>query len=275
MAGQPKRRPWIVGNWKMHGLRASLSALLDIDTAARECGAVDVAVALPFTLMYAGTQSVKQIAIGAQTCHAQPQGAHTGDISAAMLCDSGAEFVIVGHSERRLDCAETDDIVRNKLHAVLSFGLTAILCVGESHAEREAGVAEKRVREQLDHALSGLAPSPGLGQRLAIAYEPIWAIGTGLVPEAAVIAATHAALRESITKTLGAYAEPVRLLYGGSVHEGNARTILSLADVDGALVGSASLDPRRFSSIISTAQETCNRKMIDQISVADEAALLH
>ncbi|WP_206244825.1 triose-phosphate isomerase [Novosphingobium terrae] len=255
MDRRPERRSWIVGNWKMHGLRASLAAVVEIDRAAQACGEVDVALALPFTLIHAAAQAVSHIAIGGQNCHTQPQGAYTGDISAAMLHDSGADCVILGHSERRLDCGETDEIVRDKLHTALSSGLTVILCLGEHLAEREAGLAEDKVRQQLTHALTGLTPSPDLARHLAIAYEPIWAIGTGLVPEAPAIAAMHGAIRQSLAQALGPSARTIRLLYGGSVDEGNAPAILRLADVDGALVGNASLDSARFAAIIQAAQD--------------------
>jgi triosephosphate isomerase len=167
---------------------------------------------------------------------------------------AGAGFVILGHSERRIGFGETDEIVRNKLSAALGSGLRALLCVGESRDEREAGLAGETVRRQVSHALAAVAGDPEASARLAIAYEPVWAIGTGLLPDADAIAAMHALIRETLRAVPGVAADRVPILYGGSVHEGNAGEILSIPDVDGALVGHASLEAERFTAIIRAAQ---------------------
>jgi len=250
MNRQAARRPWIVGNWKMHGMRSSLAIVREIDAAAQACDGVDVALALPFTLIHAGAQAVQHIAIGGQNCNVLPEGPYTGEISGPMLLDAGAGFVILGHSERRIGFGESDEIVRRKLGVALESGLRGLLCVGESKAEREAGLAAEVVKRQVAHALDGVAG----GADLAIAYEPVWAIGTGLVPDAQAIAAMHALIRETLRAALGDGADRVPILYGGSVHEGNAGEILRIADVDGALVGHASLEAERFAAIIRAAQ---------------------
>ncbi|MHB1430430.1 MAG: triose-phosphate isomerase [Rhodocyclaceae bacterium] len=254
MSRQAARRPWIVGNWKMHGMRSSLATVREIDAAAQTCEGVDVALALPFTLIHAGAQAAGHIAIGGQTCNALPDGPYTGEISAPMLLDAGAGFVILGHSERRTGFGETDEIVRDKLGAALGSGLRALLCVGESRDERETGLAGETVRRQVSHALAAIAGDPEASARLAIAYEPVWAIGTGLLPDADAIAAMHALIRETLRAVPGVVADRVPILYGGSVHEGNAGEILRIPDVDGALVGHASLEAGRFAAIIRAAQ---------------------
>lgn len=230
------RRKLIAGNWKMHGSRAAL-AEIDAIAAAMPDG-VDVAIFPPFTLIEAGCG--RGVAIGGQDCHAVATGAHTGCVSAAMLAEAGATMCIVGHSERRADEGETDALVRAKAEAAMAAGLTAIVCVGETLAQRDAGQAEAVVRAQLAGSL------PDVRDHLVIAYEPVWAIGTGRVPTADDIAVVHASIRE--------IAGPdVRILYGGSVKASNAAEILHISDVDGALVGGASLTAADFVPIIRAA----------------------
>jgi triosephosphate isomerase len=194
------KRPYVVGNWKMHGLLSSLPSILDIDRAAACYAGVDVALALPFTLINPAAITVEHATIGGQNCHAAQEGAFTGDISGRMLADCGARFVLLGHSERRLGCGEDSATVRAKMRATLDDGLAAILCVGESAEERDAGHAEIRVQEQL---LASLPEDLTPGDAITIAYEPIWAIGTGRIPQPEDIAAMHAALRQTLRDRLG------------------------------------------------------------------------
>lgn len=230
------RRKLIAGNWKMHGLRAALGELDAIATAASP--AIDVLVCPPFTLV--GEAIGRGVAVGGQDCHANVAGAHTGCVSAAMLADLGATHCIVGHSERRTDNGETDVDVRAKAEAAIAAGLTAIVCVGETFAEREAGNALAVVDAQLKGSL------PGMLDRVVIAYEPVWAIGTGLTPSIEDVAEMHGAIR--------AFAGPeMRILYGGSVKPANAAELLGTANVDGALVGGASLTASDFAPILAAA----------------------
>ena len=240
----------VVGNWKMHGLVADLVEVQAIAAAAADQPSVDVALCLPATLIERAARAVPGFAIGAQDVHAKGQGAHTGDISVAMLRDAGARLTIVGHSERREDHAEDDVSVRGKAEAALGGGLSVILCVGESLQVREAGEAVPFVTEQLRRCLP---PKGNPLERLAIAYEPIWAIGTGKVPSLAEIGEMHSALRALIAEQYGNDGEPVRILYGGSVKASNAHEIFSVADVDGALVGGASLKAADFIPIVEAA----------------------
>ena len=238
----------VAGNWKMHGSGADLAEIGAIARAAAGAGC-DVALCLPATLVERAARAAPGFAIGGQDCHAAAQGAHTGDISAAMLKDAGAVLTIVGHSERRQAHGETDADVRAKAEAGLSHGLAVILCVGESLAVREQGEAVATVCAQLDASL----PPGADTARLSVAYEPIWAIGTGLVASPADIGEMHAALRERL---VGAYGEPgraVRILYGGSVKAANAAEIFAVPDVDGALVGGASLKAADFLPIVAAA----------------------
>lgn len=235
------RRKLIAGNWKMHGLTRDLSFLGEIGPAAPGC---DILVCPPATLLasFASTARGSGVLTGAQDCHSAESGAHTGDLSAQMLADAGASHVIVGHSERRSDHGETDSIVRAKAEAALKAGLTPILCVGETRAEREAGRAESVVAAQL----AGSWPAKD-GETI-IAYEPVWAIGTGLTACVQDIAVMHGFIRSLIVD-----GSRRRILYGGSVKPDNARDILALEDVDGALVGGASLDAASFRAIIAAA----------------------
>ena len=243
-------RPYIVGNWKMNGTRASLSEARAIDRGAARHPGVHVAIAPPATLISQMADAVETISLGGQDCHEAASGAFTGDISAAMLSDVGASFVIVGHSERRTGHAETDAMVRAKAEAATAAGLGVIVCVGETEAERDAGNAEKVVTKQLGGSLPPEAGTPG---QVTVAYEPIWAIGTGRVPSAADVSAMHCAIRAKLEKTYGAAHAGVRILYGGSVNAGNAAELLHCDEVGGALVGGASLTAESFLTIVSAA----------------------
>lgn len=241
-------RKLVAGNWKMHGTSAELGQVTAISLAAETAGC-DVALFLPATLIERAVQSAPGFSIGGQDCHASDKGAHTGDISAAMLKDAGATMTVVGHSERRQAHGETDTAVRAKAEAALGAGLAVIVCVGESLPVREAGDAVQTVAEQLDSSLPG-AGDPG---RLAVAYEPIWAIGTGKIPSTAEIAEMHAALRQRLLFAYGQGGAGVRILYGGSVKASNAAEIFAIPDVDGALVGGASLKADDLLPIIEAA----------------------
>ena len=241
------RRRLIAGNWKMNGTSAALGEVSAIARAAAEHRAVDVALCLPATLIGRAVEAAPGFAIGGQDVHANPDGAHTGCISAAMLLDAGASLAIVGHSERRSDQHESDADVRAKAQAGLAAGLHVILCVGESDEVRSNGNAVSHVIDQLDASL------PDDPSRLSIAYEPIWAIGTGKVAGVAEIGEMHAALRQRLVTTYGAAGEAVRILYGGSVKASNAAEIFAVPDVDGALVGGASLTAADFVPIVEAA----------------------
>ncbi|MEC7398843.1 MAG: triose-phosphate isomerase [Pseudomonadota bacterium] len=246
-------RPYIVGNWKMNGTRAMLSEARAIDRAAQRYMKVEVALAPPFTLLHAVHREAEQIGVGAQDCHAEPDGAHTGDVSATMVADSGAKFVVLGHSERRGDHGESDALIAAKVSAALEAGLRIILCCGESEATRDAGKAEEFVLDQLR---AGLPKLDDAAERVTVAYEPIWAIGTGRTAEGADIAAMHLAIHSLLVETYGEeQAAGVRILYGGSVKPDNAREILSLPHVGGALVGGASLSAESFLGIVVAASE--------------------
>ncbi len=240
-------RKLIAGNWKMNGLAAPGRALADA-VAADASTACDVLICPPATLIAALAGGA--LAVGGQDCHWEASGAHTGDVSAAMLADAGAVAVIVGHSERRQDHGETDEIVARKAAAAQGAGLTAIVCVGETQAEREAGETLERIGAQLAGSLGeGIDPA-----RLVIAYEPVWAIGTGLVPGVGEIADAHAFIRKTLIDRFGvAEGRAVRILYGGSVKAANAEAIFGVDDVDGALVGGASLQAHDFRGVIAAA----------------------
>jgi triosephosphate isomerase len=244
------RRKLVAGNWKMNGSLSALSELDAIAQAAVAHAAVDVAVAVPATLIAPAVARVPGLAIGAQDVHAADKGAHTGCISAAMAKEAGARFSIVGHSERRADQGARDADVKAKAAALHAHGMQAIVCVGETLAEREAGAAEAVVTEQI----AGSLPDDARGDWCAIAYEPVWAIGTGRTPTAADVAAMHGAIRDKLHMMIGEAADAVRILYGGSVTPDNARELLHLADVDGALVGGASLTAAKFVPIIAAAE---------------------
>ena len=245
-------RPYIVGNWKMNGNRAMLVEARAIDRAAARFPEVDVALAPPFTLIQAMVDAVEAIAVGGQDCHVQACGAFTGDVSATMLADTGAAFVIVGHSERRAGHGETDADVRAKAEAAQAAELTVVLCVGETEKERDAGKAELVVSRQL---AASLPQGESAAEHLAVAYEPIWAIGTGRVPSVGDVGAMHGALRAALVAAYGEAGNVVRILYGGSVNAGNAAELLAAPDVAGALVGGASLTAESFLAIVSAAAQ--------------------
>ncbi len=240
-------RHLIAGNWKMNGLAVSLAEIEKV------CGLVttenpnaDILICPPATLVaQAASQAKGRIAIGGQNCHKDISGAFTGDISAEMLKDAGGSAVIVGHSERRQYHAETDAMVADKAKAAWRAGITAIICIGESEAEREAGKALHVCGKQL----AGSVPGGMTAENTAIAYEPIWAIGTGKTPTVADIAETHAHIRKCLVERFGAGANAVRILYGGSVKPSNAAEILEVPNVGGALVGGASLKASDFHAI--------------------------
>lgn len=235
-----QRQPLVAGNWKMNGLKASTAELGKI---MQGCGELwrraDLMVCPPATLVmtFAAVALGSKVAIGGQDCHAEPSGAFTGDISAEMLADAGATAVIVGHSERRTLHLETDEQVRAKAQAAWRAGLLAIVCIGETKDERTAGRTLEVVARQVD----GSIPDATTPQRLVIAYEPVWAIGTGLTPTPTDVAEVHGFIRTRLGKRFGAAAEGIRILYGGSVKPSNAAELMRVADVDGALVGGASL----------------------------------
>jgi triosephosphate isomerase len=244
----PPRRPLVAGNWKMNGLGPSVAEFEKIVAgAAALAGKVDLMVCPPATLLmgFARLAHGTAVAIGGQDCHAEAVGAFTGDISAEMLKDAGATAVIVGHSERRTLHRETDGDVRAKALAAWRAVLTAIVCIGETRAEREAG----RTLEVLGRQLDGSLPDGAGPARLVVAYEPVWAIGTGLTPTVADVAQAHAFVRQRIAARHGAAAEAVRILYGGSVKPSNAQELMTVANVDGALVGGASLKADDFLGI--------------------------
>ena len=243
------RRKLVAGNWKMNGDRAALGELDAIAATAADAPGVDVAIAAPATLIMAAAERAPTLAIGAEDVHPADKGAHTGCISAAMVRDAGARFTIVGHSERRADQGETDADVRAKTQAARRNGLSVILCVGETLAERDAGRAEAVVTGQL----TGSMPEDAAADWLSIAYEPVWAIGTGRTPTVEDVAAMHGAVRAELRKLVGAEADAMRVLYGGSVTGDNAMALLGAGDVDGALVGGASLTASKFLPIVEAA----------------------
>lgn len=251
------RRPLIVGNWKMHGTRAMLSEARAIDRAAQRNMKVEVALAPPYTLIHPIHREAEQIAVGAQDCHHAEGGAFTGDISAAMVADAGATFVILGHSERRLGHGESDALVRAKAEAALAAGLKIILCCGESAETRAAGKAAAFIKHQLKASLPPPEAMPAdVGERLTIAYEPIWAIGTGTPATTEDIAEMHGLIRELMVDMFGEeQGREVRILYGGSVKPENAAAIFAVPEVSGALVGGASLTADSLMGIALAASE--------------------
>jgi triosephosphate isomerase (TIM) len=250
----PDRRPYIAGNWKMNKLRAEarsyVEALLPL---VADLDAVDVGICAPFTALGTCVDAARgsELRVVAQTMHEEDSGAFTGEISAAMLADVGVRGVLLGHSERRQLFCETDRALQRKLPAALAAGLEPILAVGELEEERENGETERRLRHQVQEAFEDVAPEDV--PRVVVAYEPVWAIGTGKVatPEQAQEACGF--IRALIGDKYGDLAEQVRIQYGGSVNEDNARELLALPDIDGALVGGASLDPAKFARIVEAA----------------------
>jgi triosephosphate isomerase len=242
------RRPLVAGNWKMNGVKASAAELGKIMAGGGDLWhKVDLMICPPATLVmtFAHVALGSKIAIGGQDCHAEPSGAFTGDIAAEMLADLGATAVIVGHSERRTYHKETDAEVMAKAKAAWRAGLTAIVCIGETKAEREAG----KTLDVLGRQIDGSVPAGVTAANLVIAYEPVWAIGTGLTPTTTDVAEAHAFIRKHLADRHGHTAEAVRILYGGSVKPSNAKELMSVANVDGALVGGASLKAEDFLGI--------------------------
>ncbi|MCO5129666.1 MAG: triose-phosphate isomerase [Xanthobacteraceae bacterium] len=241
-------RPLIAGNWKMNGLKASLAEIAAIGQGA---GALwrkaDLLICPPATLMFAAAASVigAKLSIGAQDCHVAASGAHTGDISAQMLADAGASAVIVGHSERRADHGETDALVRRKAEAAWHEGLTAIVCVGETQEQRDAG----RALDVVGGQLAGSVPDGATAANTVVAYEPVWAIGTGRTPTVADVAEMHDFMRKTLMARFPGEAAGIRLLYGGSVKPSNAAELLAASNVNGALIGGASLKAADFLAI--------------------------
>ncbi|WP_424814038.1 triose-phosphate isomerase [Roseococcus sp. YIM B11640] len=238
-------RPLVAGNWKMHGTLREAQALAEGLRGGAE--RADLLVCPPFVHLQAVEAVLRggPVAVGAQDCHAKAKGAHTGDVSADMLRDVGATHVILGHSERRADHGETDAVVHAKAGAALAAGLTPVICVGETEAQRLAGEAESVVTEQL----AGSIPDGFVAAGGIVAYEPVWAIGTGRTPTEAEVAAIHATMRKALVGRFGEAAKATRLLYGGSVKPSNAAGLFALPDVDGALVGGASLVAADFLAI--------------------------
>lgn len=252
MTATVKIKALVAGNWKMNGLKASakevktLSRLIAKSTKKAKC---DVLICPPATLLTVLKDAAKgsKVALGGQDCHASVSGAHTGDISAEMLKDAGASYVILGHSERRADHGETSEAVSAKVGAAHRAGLIAIVCVGETDAQRDAGETLSLIRAQLAASL----PKGITAKNTIVAYEPVWAIGTGRTPTADDVAKVHAAIRAALKKRFKAEGEAMRLLYGGSVKASNAADLMAVANVNGALVGGASLKAADFNGIIA------------------------
>lgn len=244
-----ERRPLVAGNWKMNGLRGSaaeISAIAEGYDGALAARA-DLLICPPATILASAVRAAASSAlqIGGQDCHAKASGAHTGDISAEMLADAGATAVIVGHSERRADHHESDEMVWEKAEAAWRAGLMAVVCVGETEAQRQAGHCHAVVARQV----RGSVPDAATPDNLVVAYEPVWAIGTGLVPTPEDVAEVHGVIRSVLAQRFGDAAQRMRILYGGSVKPDNVASLLGAADVDGALVGGASLKASDFLAI--------------------------
>ena len=242
-------RPLIAGNWKMNGLRASSAEFEAMLAGAPGVAAkADLLVCPPATLIAAFAEKArgsKTLAIGAQDCHPKASGAHTGDLSAEMLADAGASAIIVGHSERRADHGESDALVRQKTEAVWRAGLTAIVCIGETRQQRDAGQALDICRGQLDGSL----PDQARADNLVVAYEPVWAIGTGLTPTVGDVQQIHKFIRDFLIARFNGEGVRIRILYGGSVKPSNAAELMAVENVNGALVGGASLKAADFLAI--------------------------
>jgi triosephosphate isomerase len=242
-------RPLIAGNWKMNGMRASMAEFeAMVAGASKVAGKADLLVCPPATLIAAFAAKMpgsKSMGLGGQDCHPKPSGAHTGDISAEMLADAGATAVIVGHSERRADHGEDDSLVRQKAEAAWRAGLTAIVCIGETQGQRDADQTLGICGGQLQGSL----PEGSRADNLVVAYEPVWAIGTGLTPTAKDVEQIHQFIREALTARFKDEGGRMRILYGGSVKPSNARELMGVANVNGALIGGASLRASDFLAI--------------------------
>jgi triosephosphate isomerase len=249
----PERRPYIAGNWKMNKLRAEARAYVEELLPLIEDVDVDVGICVPFTALEVSVEAAKgsKLKILAQTMHEDDSGPFTGEISAAMLQDIGVTGVLIGHSERRQFCGETDKALQRKLPAALTAGLAPILAVGELEDERENGETERRLRHQVQEAFEDVAADDV--PRVVMAYEPVWAIGTGKVATPDQAQEACGFIRALIRDKYGELADQVRIQYGGSVNDENAHELLSLPDIDGALVGGASLDAAKFARIVQAA----------------------
>ena len=243
-------RKFIVGNWKMNGTSSDLDEIAAISVVAQHHITVDSALCVPATLIERAVKAVGAFPIGGQDCHMQKSGAHTGCVSGDMLSDAGAVLTIIGHSERRAAQQEQDSDIRAKAEAAQAAGLNAIVCVGETLEEREAGKALDIVLAQVAHSL----PDSAAGGWLSVAYEPVWAIGTGRVAEPADVAGMHAAIRTALVTRFGAEGANIRILYGGSMNGDNAAVLLAVPNVDGGLIGGASLTAAKFQPILAAAQ---------------------
>ena len=242
------RRPLIAGNWKMNGLKAAMTELASIWQGAGDLGRkADLLICPPATLLFtaAAVVSGSKVAIGAQDCHPSASGAHTGDIAAEMVADAGGKAIIVGHSERRADHNETDALVRSKAEAAWRAKLIAIVCVGETQAERDAGQTLDVVGRQV----AGSIPDGATAANLVVAYEPVWAIGTGRTPTTKDVEEVHGFIRGKLSERFSGEGANVRILYGGSVKPSNASELMAVPNVDGALVGGASLKASDFLAI--------------------------
>ncbi|QLF70380.1 triose-phosphate isomerase [Peteryoungia desertarenae] len=251
----PEVRPLVAGNWKMNGTRASLDQIKAMAEGVSKplSEKVDSLICPPATLLYVATAlcTDSPLEIGAQDCHQNASGAHTGDLSAEMIADCFGTYVIVGHSERRTDHAETDHLVRAKAEAAFAADLTAIVCIGETADERKSG----QTLDILKRQLAGSVPDGATAENTVIAYEPVWAIGTGLTPTTADVAEAHAFMRDELVKRFGDEGKRMRILYGGSVKPGNAKELMAVANVDGALIGGASLKASDFLAIYGVYEE--------------------
>ena len=242
-------RKLIAGNWKMNGLIAELEEIGAIKEAVAAYPSVDTALCIPATLIRPAAGRFADMSIGGQDCHMATSGAHTGCISAEMLADAGARLTIVGHSERRAAQGESDADIRGKALAAKRAGIAAIVCVGETEAERDSGEAEAVVLGQL----AGSLPDDAAGDWLSVAYEPVWAIGTGRIPSAEDVETMHAAIRNTLIARFGTEGAQIRILYGGSMNGENAASLLAIPNVDGGLIGGASLKADKFLPIVAAA----------------------
>lgn len=242
-------RKYIVGNWKMNGTSNDLQEISAIAALATQYPMVDIAICLPATLIARAAALMPDFAIGGQDCHMQDSGAHTGCVSAPMLVDAGSTLTIIGHSERRSDQYETNANICAKASAAHGAGLKSIVCVGETLAERDAGQALEIVLGQLEGSL----PDEATAGWLSVAYEPVWAIGTGRIPHESDVAEMHFAIRKQLISRFGSNGETIRILYGGSMNGENASMLLAIPNVDGGLIGGASLTAVKFEPIIKAA----------------------
>lgn len=245
-----KLKKLIVGNWKMNGMKSDITHIKEISEQAAANPNADVAICVPATLIENASKASDSLAIGAQDCHAHNSGAHTGCVSAAMVAECGAKYVIVGHSERRTDQGESNADVKAKAQAVIAQNICAILCVGESEDHRNSGNAVAIVIEQLNLSLPDVDNFDGA---LCVAYEPIWAIGTGRIPSLDEVAEMHMAIRQALVVKYGESGNDIHILYGGSMNGENAADLLDIAHVDGGLVGGASLTAAKFAPVIAAA----------------------